>query len=273
HALLASPPLPRSSPRALGDLRSALASLDHPPELHELLEPLSRDPALTARVISLANSAFYARAVPVDTIELAAARVGVRRVRQLVLMQSVSNALVDEESAPLLVQIWQRSVAVAYVAESLAEEVDPDHSDRSFAAGLLHDLGLMIVADRVPKLVTSVFRHSESVDVTAYDVFERVFEATPLDVAESAASQLAFPKSISRTMTEYRNPSAKEQEAVRIVHVARALCGRDGSYDELAGDEITLAYDISHGLGIESADLDRLSERVGHWCTLAKKLA
>lgn len=265
--------MPRSSPRALGDLRAALSTLDHPPELHELLEPLSRDPALTARVISLANSAFYARAVPVDTIELAAARVGVRRVRQLVLMQSVSNALLDEESAPLLVQIWQRSVAVAYVAESVAEEVDPEHSDRCFAAGLLHDLGLMIVADRVPSLVTSVFRHSASIDVTAYDVFERVFEATPLDVAESAAAQLAFPKSIARAMTEYRNPGAKEQSSVRIVHVARALCALDGSYSELAGDETILALDICGGLGIDTADLNRMTESVGHWCSLAKKLA
>ncbi len=263
-------PLPGSSPNALQRLRDALEHLGSDTELHDLIEPLGRDPALSARVIGLANSAFFARAVPVETIELAAARIGARRVRQLIFMQRVSEALLDGTVSPVMEEVWQRSIAVGYLSESIAAKVGRVEPQRAFASGLLHDLGTMIIADRAPELLKLMLE--ASFGVTLHQLFKRILGATPTEVGHSAAHQHDFPSPLAEVMVGYANPRLSDPPMVLVVHVARALCGIEGRYPLLAPDRTELAFDVCQVLGLSASALNEHKEAARHWIEVSRSL-
>ncbi|MEL6544443.1 MAG: HDOD domain-containing protein [Myxococcota bacterium] len=264
-------PLPGSSPKAIERLQGALVSLGDDAELPELIEQVCRDPALAARVIGLANSAFFARAVPVETIELASARIGARRVRRLLFLQRVSDALADHRASPLLEEIWQRAIAVAHLAEAIADHVDSVDPDRAFASGLLHDMGSMIIADRAPELMQSMLEPEAG--VTVHEYFQRHLGATPTDVGRSAARQHDFPSPIAEVMVGYANPRDADPPVVRVIHVARALSGMDDRFPILAQDRTELAFDVCQSLGLTQEALDSLQETAQHWVAVSRSLA
>lgn len=263
-------PLPGSSPNALQRLRDALDHLGSEVELHDLIDPLSKDPALSARVISLANSAFFARAVPVETIELAAARIGARRVRQLIFMQRVTEALLDGTVSPVMEQVWQRAIAVGYLSESIAAKVGRVDPDRAFASGLLHDLGTLIIADQAPELLKLMLEASHG--VTLHQFFKRILGATPADVGHSAAHTHDFPSPIAEVMVGYANPRLSDPAMVQVVHVARALCGIEGRFALLAPDRTELAFDVCHTLGLSATALNEHKEAARHWIEVSRTL-
>ncbi|MEM6731196.1 MAG: HDOD domain-containing protein [Myxococcota bacterium] len=264
-------PLPGSSPEGLRRLRDSLDLLTREVELHDLIEPLSADPALSAKVISLANSAFFARAIPVTSLELAAARIGVRRVRQLIFMQSASQALVSSEVSHILREIWQRSVAVAYVSETIASHLGLENPDTTFAAGLLHDLGLMIIADGAPELMGALLGHATHRQNSLRSVFQRLLDATPVDVAHSAAHQHEFPSPFKETMVAFSSPKPSDPVQAHVVHIARALS--DDEYEALASDRTELAYDVSQALGLSTEALHRLRDSARQWIDMSRALA
>lgn len=121
---------------------SSLASLD------QVAETISKDQGLTAKILAVANSAFYGLQARVSTVQRAAAVLGLAEIRNIVVAFGI-RALSRKFPLPRdfdLLDYWKHQFCVATVARELARHAgSPDVADL-FTAGLLHDLGKLITA-------------------------------------------------------------------------------------------------------------------------------
>jgi len=112
---------------------------------------VSQDAALTAKLLTLANSAMFGMQRKIDTVGRAIAVLGTRQVRDLTLglsavraFSGIPNDLVSMGS------FWHHSVMCAVTARTLAGECARGRPDSSFVAGLLHDIGQLVLFNKLP---------------------------------------------------------------------------------------------------------------------------
>ncbi|GFK92770.1 hypothetical protein NNJEOMEG_00597 [Fundidesulfovibrio magnetotacticus] len=116
--------------------------------IEEIAETLSRDQGLTAKVLTMANSAFYGLQQEVTTVGRAIAVLGLNEVRSLVLAVGVKG-LTSVKGFPKdfpLAPYWEHQLSVALVARRLAPAMGGLDGDNLFTAGVLHDLGKLLTA-------------------------------------------------------------------------------------------------------------------------------
>jgi putative nucleotidyltransferase with HDIG domain len=116
----------------------------------EIAALIARDQALAARLLRLANSAFFAIQTKVTSIPHAVTLLGFTRVRDLVLGLSVWGALEGSSAGARRYRrlMWTHSAAVAATARALAEAARGDGAT-AFSAGLLHDVGKLVLGLRL----------------------------------------------------------------------------------------------------------------------------
>jgi putative nucleotidyltransferase with HDIG domain len=110
---------------------------------------IGEDQGLTARLLRTVNSAFYSFPRPIDTVTQAVTVVGTRQVRDLALATSVMS-MFDDVPAELidLPSFWHHSLACGTIARVIASHRREDNVERYFVAGLLHDIGRLIIFQR-----------------------------------------------------------------------------------------------------------------------------
>lgn len=135
------------SPALLTTLYSQTGQTSSTP-LEEIADTLSRDQGLTAKVLTMANSAFYGLQQEVTTVSRAIAVLGLNEVRSLILAVGV-KALTQHKNFPKefgVSDYWQHQLSVAIIARHLAPLMGGVDGDNLFTAGVLHDLGKLLTA-------------------------------------------------------------------------------------------------------------------------------
>ncbi|MDX9981215.1 MAG: HDOD domain-containing protein [Lentisphaeria bacterium] len=221
-------------------------------------QALKPDPALTANVLRLANSAFFGVQRSISSIRHAVAMLGVRRVVQAALGAAMRNVVPDVlpgygmESG----EFWRHSVAVAACSSRIGEKVGQmarksgGRLDRSlqdggliFTAGLLHDIGKLMVgiflAENLEAIQTEV-RERENVFITAEEL---VLGIDHTKVGVAVAEKWHLPEAISVAARYHHAPGEAPPEFVRLV------------------DVVHLADCVAHSLGY-GVDLGELSRRI-----------
>ena len=133
----------------LADSRSSLADLG---------EVIEKDPDLTARLLKLGNSAFFGFAQRLETVSEAMRLIGIQQVIDLITASMVVEAF--EGIAPEHVNMesfWKHSLACGIGARSLAVARQLPRAEKFFFAGLLHDLGRLVLFSRAPEQAGQIF--------------------------------------------------------------------------------------------------------------------
>ena len=124
----------------------------------EVADIIATDVALSARLLHVANSPLYRGRVPIDSLQMAVARLGVRLVRSLVvslIMQQIfqaTNDLLDKKFR----QVWEESVSIAAFSRVLAGSLDHLDKDQAMLGGLIHNIGalpILALAEEYDELV------------------------------------------------------------------------------------------------------------------------
>jgi HD-like signal output (HDOD) protein len=135
----------------------------------ELGEMVSADSTLAAQVLRMANSAYFARHQRVTKIEAAAARLGTRLLRSLVL---AAEAFGRFPVSPFMVERLEALQAHASLVARIASSLEPQAAwkDDAFAAGLLHDIGKLLLAAHLPEQHAGIVREAERTHRPEHDV-------------------------------------------------------------------------------------------------------
>ena len=190
-----------------------------------LVAKISLDQALTAKTLRLANSSFYGMPRHVASVSDATAVLGLRTVRVVLTAAALHGSFKPPECAGFeFMAFWRHAVSTAVCARLIANEIGAD-AEAAFTAGLLHDIGKLILASSHPGRYAEVLaQHAHS------GAPLRAVEAEWLGIDHSqvgtrVAEHWRFPKLIVDAITDHHAPSPDSTAfaLVRIVHVAVLL--------------------------------------------------
>jgi putative nucleotidyltransferase with HDIG domain len=201
----------------------------------DLVEVIEHDQALASRVLKLANSALFGCPRTVATIPRAVVLVGFSTVRNLALGAKVWDTLtVGGRQSELVEELWRHSALVAATAKVVAARIPGVDPDASFTAGLLHDVGKLILSLKLGMKYWSLVGAADN-DHAVEDI-ER--ERLGVDHAEVGAWLLEawrLPSPIVGAVGEHhRVPQGPEWHTTRMIFTAdRLVRGTDFAAGEL----------------------------------------
>jgi two-component system, cell cycle response regulator len=115
-------------------------------DIAEIARTISRDPALSTKILRTVNSSFYARGHTVGTISHALVILGLQSVKTLVLSFSLVSTLSKNKNKGFNhVQYWRRSIYSATAARAIAAKLNIVQQEEAFLASLLQDIGMLIL--------------------------------------------------------------------------------------------------------------------------------
>ena len=255
-----------SMPSVVIKLRQYLSDPDV--SFDELAKVIEYDPGLTANLLQLANSAYFGWSGQIKTVKGAITRLGTNRIFQMVLCMSVAPLVrkpvkgYDMESNGL----WKHSIAVAICAEQLALILKIPNSEEAFTAGLLHDMGKILLGTFV-EIDDKPIKDLVQTEGLSFNEAER--RVLGIDHAEAAAELLQYwklPENVVAAARWHHNPEAapqKNRNIVDLIHVADILCIRMGWGIGTDGPLYCLDEGAEERLGINSSVEDEVTGKVG----------
>jgi putative nucleotidyltransferase with HDIG domain len=220
-----------SMPSVVVKLRQFLSDPDV--NFDELARVIEHDPGLTANLLQLANSAYFGWSRKIKTVKEAITRLGTNRIFQMVLCMSVAPLVrkpvkgYDMESGGL----WRHSIATAICADKLAIALKLDDVEEIFTAGLLHDMGKVLLGTFV-EIDDEPIKDLVTRGNLSFNEAERA--VLGIDHAEAAAVLLEawnLPEKVVLAARWHHNPEEAPADAQRIVdliHAADIICIRGG---------------------------------------------
>jgi HD-like signal output (HDOD) protein len=232
----------------------------------EIEEVITLDPALTANLLRLANSAAFGARRGITSVRQAVVRLGVGSVLSLAVGASVQSR-VDRpvpEYGLSSGQLWRHAVMSALVAEQSRRLCRADLPQEAYTAALLHDIGKLIVARFLRPEVRDLLRHAR--EQGALSLVEAESEVLGVDHGEIGglvAQHWALPDSIVQGIQHHHAPERGRSVVSHVVHLANAVAHRielTEASDRSAGDEIPVA--TLEALGLDADQLGDLEDDV-----------
>ncbi|HAT31876.1 MAG TPA: histidine kinase [Janthinobacterium sp.] len=212
-------------------------------DLKQLAAKITLDQSLTAKTLRLANSSFYGMQSTVTSIRQAIAVLGFHSIRTLVTACSVSAAFTPAPGQRFdFTAFWRHSVATAVAAKALAPHLR-QNPDTAFTAGLLHDLGTLVLVSRYPARYEEALAYRQSHDCGVAEAERAIFGVDHALVGGALAAHWKFPATIEYAVSGHHAPDSPETDGLQLtIHLANVLAhGLD-----LSGTEDDLAPALSH---------------------------
>jgi putative nucleotidyltransferase with HDIG domain len=206
-----------TTPMLLDKILSLVA--DDSKSTEDLSLLISHDQAMAQRVLRMANSAFFAHAGQIKDIHQAVMFLGLDRIKSIAVGMSVMNIFPATGSFHVE-NLWLHSYEVAFLSSMLSESIGITQPQESFLAGLLHDIGRIVLysADH------EAFLRIETTD-TMLDQETNAFGCTHAAAGAWLAEEIGLPYSIVTAIKYHHKPSGApdEMNLVSLLSLAEAL--------------------------------------------------
>lgn len=199
----------------------------------QLAELIEKDTVLAGNVLRLVNSALYGRRGTISSVRHAVSLIGLVKLRNAAMTLSLA-ALWSRAPA---VEDWSaarfnlHSTAVAIVSDLLAQKVPAVYPEGAFAAGLLHDIGLLLIVTALPREFREIQRRCR---IRGGPIEAREREVLGIGHAEISAAALAawnLPEPIQRAVRYHHDPLPQTGEEIplsKVIEVAERLIDGEG---------------------------------------------
>ncbi|MCL2688482.1 MAG: HDOD domain-containing protein [Chitinispirillia bacterium] len=205
----------------------------------ELGRAIRTDQVLTSSVLRLVNSAFYGFPGRIASISHAVVLLGLSAVKNIVLTASLLDAFkIDKNKDGFSSEaFWRHSFACGVTAQCLAQTLGYKDKEECFIAGLIHDIGKVILFQLVPEDFGRVYKKANLSKTLFYDNEMEVLGTTHQEVGGILIQQWRLPDDVFKAVSHHHcpNPNQDGFQLTAIVHTAdifaRALCygsGGDG---------------------------------------------
>lgn len=268
ESIASLPPLPETAQKILTCFGDEFI------DAHKVTAVVEGDPGICARLLGLANSAYFGLAEPVSSIGEAISRVlGVDTVRSLVLAMAIQQSF-NSRGCPAFSteRFWLQSLTVAECAKkiALADEQSSDVvRDLAYSAGLCHNLGLMALVHMQPERCNRVLtaHKNQGLPDTLSAFFDSEFETDHTSMTAELARIWSLPEPMVNAYLFRTGSDGDSRERLGLVIAAAVIAVENA---EVTGDEQPRSLaTLGARLGIEEDDLqamgdfgDRQRERV-----------
>jgi HD-like signal output (HDOD) protein len=232
----------------------------------EIVRKLAIDQVLSAKLLRLANSAYFHVSRSIGTVEDAVSMLGFVTVRTLV----ISNGLVNGFKAMPgfdLKKFWRYGLHTAVVAKWLAKHVR-QNGDQAFTVGLMHGIGQLVMHTAMPEQMLQLDKIAPPLDPRRLDIETTSFGYNFASVSSELATRWKFPTAFSAVIDAFPDPleHTPVDAMACIIHLAAWRARAEGN--GLDADEIAATFptDVAASIGVTQAlmceDMPPLSELV-----------
>lgn len=201
---------------------------------------IQQDPALTSKMIRLANSAFYGIPRSISSVASAVVILGFNTIRSLVLSASVMKMFSGTQAGGIdKDKFWKHSIVCALAAKIIVRHfmnirmMDPESA---FCAGILHDIGKLIFNEFVHDGYKEACEYASKKNVSMLDAEKLILGIDHAEIGRIIADKWALPLDLEFSLVYHHNPAGADKltELVATVHVADQLAHKMGAdlYDE-----------------------------------------
>lgn len=211
-------------------------------DMTEFAQLVSQDPALTTRLLKLVNSAYYGFPGRVDTLTRAVNLVGIAELRNLTLAMAAMEVFGGLENERFdMLGFWRHSVYCALLARFLATRARVLHAERLFIAGLLHDVGRLLIFGVVPERAALILQQiTRGAEVCAAERAELGFDHAEVG-HELLTLWLLPPALCSAVACHHRDePPPDARLETSLVHIANHIAHQ---VEATAQDRTSPRYD------------------------------
>lgn len=194
----------------------------------DIEQELKNDPGIATQVLSMANSAFYGVRSTVDTLSRAVSVIGTKRISKMVLAVSAIKSLQKFKNDIIsLENFWYHSISCGVIASHLAKQCCHNDSETLFLAGLLHDIGQLVLFNKRPEQVKDalklMYEDPENRDLYYHE--NKVLGFNHMQLGGELARLWHLPDSLIEPIAYHHVPTSaiKYPVNVSIIHIANSL--------------------------------------------------
>ncbi|MEA1981897.1 MAG: HDOD domain-containing protein [candidate division Zixibacteria bacterium] len=177
---------------------------DESSSVSDLAEVLIHDPALVTKILRVVNSPFYGATREVTTISQAVMTLGMRAVSALALSTSIYNIAGKWDTSIDRIRFWRHSLEVAVASRDIAEAIKYECPEEAFIAGLIHDIGLLIIEKSFPEKFSRIWKQAQSGE-NIFELEDRTWGTNHARVGRFLLEQWHLPESICEAVGLFQN--------------------------------------------------------------------
>lgn len=193
---------------------------------------ISGDQGLTVRILRLVNSTFYGFPSKIDTVSRALTIIGFKQVRELVLATSILSMFKDlgDKISFKMEDFWKHSIGCGLTSRVLGIYRRRESPESYFVAGLLHDIGRLVLLENYSEEYREVFTIVKDKNSLVFEAEMDVFGFTHAEVAKELISSWNLPDSLKVAVGYHHEPQGGKGSSgyADIVHISDILvhaCG------------------------------------------------
>ena len=215
----------------------------------------AQDPAITAKLLQLANSAFFGFSQKVFTVNEAVQLLGVTVIQSLALAVPIFSSFSRSKCPTFPIeQVWEHSLQTGVLGQRIARVNLNDSflSEQAFCAGMLHDVGKIILADGLPAEYAAIMKEAVDTRVPLVDVERNHFGATHAEVGGYLLAIWGLPIPLVEAVANHHVPrrcGTQELCLAGVVHIAGALQHDQTPHPETVASPLDSEYLQCVGLG------------------------
>ncbi len=248
---------------------SELLESDHS-SANEIGEAVQTDPSLTSKILKMLNSAYYGLPSEVTSISQAVSLLGRQQLKQLLMGSVLAGLFKDMNHASFSMrEFWQHSIKTAIIARHLAlQNASVIDHDAFFTAGLLHDIGRLVIVSELPDSLSDVEQLMIDAGIDTVMAENKILGFTHMDVSREIMKNWKLPSMLVQCALKHHDTEHEGPFAIDtcIVYVANML-----SEKELPEEESDVAVILE---GIENWQQTKCTlDQITAACQLAQEQA
>lgn len=212
-------------------LVEALQQINGQQDLTTLIDKIILDPAMTLRILRIVNSPFYGMPREIGSLREAIVLLGFNRIRNVLVSFCFSNMLIARHKDFNYRQFWHHSMAVAECARQLAC-LSGNSPDFAFTAGLLHDIGRLVIDRLFPDEFNQIIH--ESATTPLIETERRILGFDHMSIGGMAAQHWNLPVAIQQAIEQHETPPEADTDKSLewLIYTANVLIVKTEQSDE-----------------------------------------
>jgi HD-like signal output (HDOD) protein len=259
HSLNDLPPMPQVAQKAREVMAKPASSFS------DLARVIETDQAIVTRILKIANSPYYGLSGKVSSVQYAASVLGSKTLMEILNLACSSEILgrtlegYDLNTGDL----WVHSLAVASGSQIIARRVKPDLEQDAFAAGLIHDVGKIILDPYILERKGAFLSFVEEGNQSFLKAEKQILGFDHAELASEACKKWKIPAQIATSIGYHHDPSDSKDDILSyIVHTADAIAIMSGIGAGIDGMLYSLHPRATKVLNISNDDVSSIMGQI-----------
>jgi len=230
----------------------------------DVAEVIGRDTSLTARVLQIVNSPYYNFPSRVDTISRAVTILGTNDLFSLATAVTAARVFANVPCELVRPEdFWRHAICTGLAARQLARQRGVLHVERLYVAGLLHDIGSLVLYRKFPSKISAVLMAAEGDEEVLYRVEQDMFGFDHAEIGGALLELWKLPPTLLSAVRHHHDPEQANGGRLEagLVHIANVAANRceDGAFMATGASQELVPDPVAWRLtGLDPAVLDTI---------------